>query len=307
MYNDVLKTRYIETLEKEAIKTLLTKEFESCASTEDKISKDIKDFNRTEILDYYTSLKTYSLDSIMVRNYRFEHYADWCISNKEKNSKNEFAEITTEMLMDCLDQDVVNSLVLTREQVLEVIDKLPYGEAFLILALFEGICGKDYEEFHDLKLGDFKVNGNIITVSLCTGRELTVTKELYDYAVKATKQFSYTKNGKIIHFDAGDIRILKTKANAGRTNDYDLDDDVIYRRNYRRILTMTMRLRKEIGLQGLKISFLQVSGRIHLIKEMMKNNEDNNQRQYVNCEEATYRYGVVGSVPRWMMKYGQYL
>ena len=188
MYNDELKTRYIETLENEAIRALLTKEFESCGDTEENLGKDIKDFNRTEILDYYTSLNTYSLDSIMVRNYRFEHYADWCIANMLKEGKNEFADITPEILMGCLNKDVVNSLVLTREQVLEVIDNLPYGEAFLILALFEGICGKDYEEFHDLKLTDFNVKGNEIIVKLCTGRKLTVTKELYDYAVKATKQ-----------------------------------------------------------------------------------------------------------------------
>ncbi len=306
MYNTEEKTRYMDTLENDAVRVIAQREFDACEYAEEKLGKDIRYFSQAEVLDYYKSLNAYSLDAVMVRNYRFEKYAEWCINNISAEITNEFSEITTEMIMECLDQDVVNSLILTREQVLSIADGLVYGDAFLILGIFEGICGKKYEEFHNLTLDDFKVVDDNIIVHLCTGRTLDVSKELYNYATKATHQYEYEKNDHIIHYDIDDKRILKNKANSGRETDLELTDEIIYRRNYRKLLNTVMRLRNEINMQGIKISFLQCSGRIDLIKRLMERDGEDDPRKYVNCEEVKNRYGIVGSLPRWLMKYGQY-
>ena len=64
-------------------------------------------------------------------------------------------------------------------------------DGFLILGLFEGIYGKGFSEFYELRITDFLETDKGIFVNLNSGRTIQVSNELYNLALNANDEDKY--------------------------------------------------------------------------------------------------------------------
>ena len=191
MYNTEIKKRYI--VEKESTTNVpggyLSKLFIKTSTYEIRLQKDISCFTVHEIIDFYKTLNIASPSSLVVINSHLNLYTDWCLKqNIVQDYQNHFYEINHDMLQACINTVALDRSVLSREELYKLLDELLNpSDAFIMLALFEGIRGETFCELVNLKMSDF--NGN--TVKLCTGRELTISDKLVELAEKSNKTTDY--------------------------------------------------------------------------------------------------------------------
>jgi len=182
MYNAELKLRYIE--EKEATtctpRNYLTRQFNKTQATEERLEKDLCCFTTYETIDFYKALNISTVESLTVLNSHFVLYTDWCLKqNLIPDCQNHFAELTIDTLMNCINKVALQKSIVSKDQLYRwAAELMNPSDAFIIVALFEGIKGENFNELVNLRISDF--DGN--KVKLCTGRELIVSDKLIELA-----------------------------------------------------------------------------------------------------------------------------
>ena len=182
MYNKEIKQRYI--VEKEKTTNMpngyLVRQFDRTEEHELRLGKDLSRFTKEEAIDMYKTFNFDSLETLHVINSHFSLYTQWCLQqNLVPDCQDHYIEIKSDDLINCINKAALKKSLLTKTELYELIDKLKNpSDAFIMLALFEGIGGKNFCELVNLKMEDF--NGN--TVTLCTGRKLTVSDKLVELA-----------------------------------------------------------------------------------------------------------------------------
>ena len=263
MYNETIKTRYIQ--EKESTtnmpKDYLVRMFNKAEIFENKLGKDMSNFTVYEIEDFYKTLNLRSLESLTVLHSHLSLYTQWCLQqNLVFDCQNHFVEINGGSLIDYINTMALKKSIITRKTLYELIDGLINpSDAFIMLALFEGIDGEMYCELTNLKMSDF--NGN--KVKLCTGRELTVSSKLVELAKESNeekKYYSLVKN-KGFTFLIEDL-IIKNYPNCRQDSQYNKS---------RRIYHRVRRNFEDIGIDKyMKPKSLLDSGKIDYINTRSK-------------------------------------
>ena len=191
MFNKELKERYIQ--EKSESVTLpsnyLECQFNKVEKTEQELNKDVCDFTAYEIIEYYKILNISSLESLAVMNSHFSMYTQWCLQNNiVKDNQNHFLEIDLEQIKKCINKIMFKKKIVSREQIISWCDQLPNPkDQLVILGLFEGMKGKDFSDFVNLRPQD--VHGN--KLKLFDGRELIVSNKLLKYIKESIKETIY--------------------------------------------------------------------------------------------------------------------
>lgn len=191
MFNEELKNRYIK--EKSESVTLpsnyLECQFNKVEKTEKEFNKDVCNFTAYEIIEYYKTLNISTFESLSVMNSHFSMYTQWCLQNNiVKDNQNHFLEIDLEQIKKCLNKIIFKRKIVSREQVIEWCDQLPNPkDQLVILGLFEGMKGKDFSDFVNLRPQD--INGNI--VKLFDGRELIISNKLLGYINDSIAEQTY--------------------------------------------------------------------------------------------------------------------
>ena len=191
MYNEEIKKRFIEERNNEVIlpPDYLKTQFDSIASFEEELGKDVRDFNLYEIKEYYKMLNTASVGRLKVLNSQLSLYTQWCLQqNLVKDNQNHFLEMTDDNFDDCINKMLLDEKIISRSTILEWARKcINPRDAFIILAPFEGIAGKEFCEIVNLKETD--VDGNKVT--LCDGRTIEVSNELKAYIYDCINETRY--------------------------------------------------------------------------------------------------------------------
>ena len=283
MYNKETKERYIE--EKKATTILpnsyLERLFKKTEVFEIEHGKDVSNFTFYDIEEMYKTWSMSSLQSMQVINSALSMYTQWCLKqNLVIDSQNHYLEITKDVMNGTLNQLKAKSKIITREQLLSLLPELPNAsDAFLLLALFEGICGKEYCELSNLELKDIK--GNIAT--LCTNREVAMSDELTRLVNESGNTYEYypvSANAKKekISFDAYDNKIIKDFCNTA----LDTCDFQIGRRIYRKI----KRSVDYIGMAHLNGNNIVECGKVYFINKIC-------EERKITAKE--YLYSKIGS------------
>ena len=305
MYNETIKTRYIQ--EKESTTNMpngyLTRMFNRAESFESKLDKDISNFTVYEIEDFYKTLNFKSVGYLTVLHSHLSLYTQWCLQqNLVLDFQNHFAEIPSYTLISYINMLALKKSIITRKMLYELMDDIINpSDAFIMLALFEGIEGENYCELVNLKMSDF--NGN--KVKLCTGRELTVSSKLVTLAEKSNEEklyYSLTKKREFPFLD--EDLIIKNYPNCK------LDDPF---NKGRRIYNRVKRNFNEIGIDKfMRPKSLVDSGKINYINTRSKKlgitaKEFIYTPEY--AEEVRYRFGYDLQRLRksFVEKYGDYL
>jgi len=220
LYNDEIKQRYIEKKESETIisEGSLQNLFNKTMEFEERLGKDVSCFTYYEIEEMYKTWNSSSFNTLQVQHSNLTMYTDWCINNSlVVDFQNHFREFNKNTLTNCLNLVIFNSRIFSREQVLEwcsdVYTKNP-SDAFILLALFEGIRGDKYSDIANLKMSDF--NADELTVRLpYNKKKVKISQQLYNYAKKADETLFYRSllsNAELPLLD--DDLIIKNKYNA---------------------------------------------------------------------------------------------
>lgn len=307
MYNEEIKKRYI--LEKESTTNTpvgyLNNLFSRAADHEMRLGKDISSFTVHEIVDFYKILNLTSQEMLVVMNSHLSLYTDWCLKqNLVFDCQNHFFEINHDLLQTCINTVAIKRSIYSRAELYNKMEGLLNpSDAFVMLAVFEGIRGQDSCEIFNLKMSDF--NGN--KVKLCTGREITVSDDLVQLAKKSNETMEYyaVSNGsqRIYRFLEEDL-IVKNMYNAVPTTDAYVNGQRIYRRLQRNF--------EYLGIKKwMKISSLETSGMIDYVntrcKELNISAFEFLYSDYV-CElDDKYSSNVKRIKASWYRKYKGYL
>lgn len=270
MYNESIKERYIKEKNETTIlpEKYLENLFKKTETFETEINKDVSSFTFYEINEMYKTWSLSSLSSLQVINSHLSLYTQWCLlQSLVPDSQNHYFEMNKENMMECINMFLVKSKVWTREQVINMTAQLPNAsDKFLLLALFEGICGKEYCELSNLKKADF--NGN--EVELCTGRTIRISNKLLYMAEEAIDTYEYypvTADAKVskIDFNPWDDKVIKDYHNT--------EDDTSSFQIGRRIYRKLKRIFAFLGVEHMSGNALIESGKIHFINQICKERE----------------------------------
>lgn len=301
-YNKERKDGYIE--ETKEGKLNYKEQMETCFSNtepkETELEKDVCDFSKEEYIDFLKSLSTSSYERLLVVVSQLNRYAHWCSERKLQNGNYFPDELSTIELNDCC---LKKDNIITREQLLKEISILPNpSDQFVVLALFEGICGIGYNEFLELTMDDFEETENGYVVHLPT-RDLTVTQKLYEIADLSSKEYKNYRYAEGLTFDTREFKHSKKIIKEQHQTFADSE-----KQKGIRIKNKLSRIEKYLGDPKIKKAALFESGRIHMIKELMKNEHIDDMFEILQKyeKEISERYGKVQSKQRWALRYAEY-
>lgn len=300
VYNEEFKKRYIEENEYRNMNLAeyLQGKFSLSGPLEEELRKDLYDFTVSEIMEFYKSLSSPSLETLMNINAQLILYTRYALANHlVKDSQNHYEEIDEVMLRECVNIGLLKAKVFTREQIMGLCDQLKNPcEQFVVLALFEGICGRNYADLANLKKENFVGN----EVYLPSGKHLFVSDRLVHYMNHSVSEYKYVSygDGREKNFQPNDDHVLKLFMNA--------KSDAAER--YRgKILSKIHRISIYYDIPSLTPKTILESGRIDMIQEIMiaDNSFDVEETIIRHKDEIEYRYGNFSYVKRYVRTYEQ--
>ena len=162
IYNKELKARYIQEKNENATlpSNYLECQFNKVGKFENELNKDVHDFTIYEIIEYYKTLNVSSLEVLAVLNSHLSLYTQWCLQQSiVVDNQNHFLEISLDQLKGCLNKVLIDKKIVNRQQVVEYCESIPNPkDQVVILGLFEGIKGKDFADFVNLRPEDVSEN-----------------------------------------------------------------------------------------------------------------------------------------------------
>ena len=298
MYNEERKRQYLKEKSARAIlSSNIYSEFALAQSFEERLGRDLCEWDSGEIIDFYRYHATPSIQSLIQINNMLEGYTTWCIANGlVKDNQNHYSEIKSAQLINCIDYEKLASLIITREQLLKDISDLPNdSDKFLILGIFEGIPTVN-EVLFNVKLQD--VNAKEGTIALSNGKTRKFSPELIKYALRAGEEDGYTN--------------MKTQKTYQLYDTGTLIKPIIYIPG--RVLTRPMlvinrrftQCRIYMGWPEITTATVRDSGRIHYLREKIKET-GMPLREYisVNREEVEDLFGRIQNLTAYVAIYGK--
>lgn len=299
MYNKEYKQEYLETIRNKTNLYNVETYFKKAGTYESNLGKDLYDFSINEILDYYKSLCTPSLDLLMVINNQFKMYTAKALNDSViKDSQNHYDEITNTLLRNCINLGLAEAKVLDRKDLLFILESDAVenpNEKFLALAFFEGISGTNLCEFFDLTIKNFDIEKK--EVHLSSGRILSVSDDLIKWAIISSETYKYSNGNSAIenkNFKLDDNRIVKSFCNNIKESP---------RGYYRSLLRRMNELQSKTNCWGLGYGALRESGRLQMMRDISKEKNISYHKALYD-KDLIYRYGKVGSRTRYLLKYG---
>lgn len=237
MYNKEIKRSYFMNRSEvsDSTKRSLKGIFKRSEVFEDLYDKDVAEFNKKQIVALYKTFNYETLSNLVNTNGRLSSYSTWYIENGySKDNINSFSCISQDVLGKCLDKEILDSKIITKETLLEWCDRLPGArDKFLLLALFEGISGDDYREIINLKWSD--VHEGYVDLG---NRTVSISNELYNIindCKSENKYITYNSRGEPYRtmplFDKG--YVYKSTSNERKNGSSDIES--LGRRIYMRL------------------------------------------------------------------------
>ena len=283
MFNESIKNEFInfrlENNDTPFAPNYLNNWFEKAEEFEEKFNKDLCNFTKDELMDFYKSVGSSSYLTLRAFNYQMMQYFDWCkekgLTSKDVSS---FEEISKEELDFCVATEKKEASLITREELENWCDYDIQNsrDQFIMLCLFEGLKGKNYSEIINLSRRDLSIkvdeNGKktyFAEVGDNPSRKIPVSEKLYYTAISAYDTNDYVTFGtvrKIFQLKANGSKIFKgfMNQNFEYTSDFQKGRVLasIVKRNVESLSLSTGRNHFE----SVTPSSIRLSGMVHFIK-----------------------------------------
>ena len=156
--NPEQKKQYIDMCESERgmIHGPLERLFTSTCSYEMRFRKDVSMFSVFEIRSMYKGFGYHSREALLNANSQLSHYTSWCMEH-DSDAKGANPYISMQNNLDYLiDEAALDRRIISRKDLLNSMTVVENDcDRFMLLAMFEGIQGRDKQELLNLRLGDF--------------------------------------------------------------------------------------------------------------------------------------------------------
>lgn len=155
---------------------------------EEEHGKEISAFSKNEICEYLTSLNATSTSNLESFASMLRKYMRYARANGiDGADKGEWDMLHKRDIANCVSRE---KHYFTMSDIDDYLSRL-YNPAdkWFILALFEGLCGKDREEIWGIALSDFDAEN--LTVATPNGKVKKVSQRLYDIAVESANTYTY--------------------------------------------------------------------------------------------------------------------
>lgn len=265
MYNESIKQMFIKSKKDNNtfIDTILLSCFEKTSIFEEMFQKDVSEFGMKEIIDMYKILNMDSFDVLAVFNSNLFQYTQFCLERGLiYSNRNVYQEITSDILIQCLNKSLINRQIISREDILSYVARLKnYRDKFIMLSLFEfGTGKKNYEDISHAKIKD--IDKEKKKIKLYSGRIVNISPELISIAEGSVEQ-EYYRSDMLETLLIDDGTIIKKKNNCININDEFGSGRSIY-------LTIKKSLDDWGISEYINSNKIVISGEIHYVKSEAK-------------------------------------
>lgn len=274
MYNEEIKNKYLNSIENEDTRTLIRYTFAKTYESEVIYKKDLFEMNLEELESVMYGISPSTSDSAYNNAMRIKSYVEWVSDNGLRKSN-----IIPFDAVDMFNwsRKFVSSYknkMYTREEILEMCDELyNYADKALLLALLEGIGGKQHSEILNLKMDDVSMTSDgfkaILTGADGSKRTIPISETLFKYLRIADGDKEYfPKNGERNPNERiGTMTYLESpyifkKIKRGTQDDVKLDSNFVVRK----IITF----KTFFDSKYLNAARIRESGMMHMMNEMRK-------------------------------------
>lgn len=303
-FNKDTKDRFLETIEESQYPIRYWQIlFETISVHEEMLEKDIFNFSKKQIITMYKLMNHSSYETLMVTHLNLKKYLVWAMQNNLViDGQDHFDEITSQELFGCINQIQLQQSIITRDEVISIVRKMTnYQDRFMVLGVFEGIKGNQFNDLAYATWSDFDTKN--CTMHLYSGRTISVSRELLGIAEVSSKTFLYTmvaKDGSTSEHELygdGIIKVLKKRHNNG----FDISDS-------RQIYHVITKALDEFGYGGVVSSnSLYTSGVIHMVNELAEQHNMTGREVLYDAylfEQIRQQYGFNPLIrKRFVMKY----
>lgn len=240
--------------------------FNEISLFEARYEKDCCEWTTTEIINFLKYINSGSIEGLRYKLSTLKIYTDWCMNHLfVSDNQNHYLEITSNILMDCVNPIVIKNLYLSYDQLQSMLKSLINpSDQFIILALYEGINGFQCSEITGAKIG--MIDKDKKEMHTAGDRIIPVSDQLIHYAEQSVDEYQYYT------FSGDDSTVILLHG----------DEDLIVKYFPNRTDTSRDRLRRGIhtrlkrildycGLyKRINIKNIMESGRMHQIEMTIK-------------------------------------
>ncbi len=263
MYNSEMKEGFIKDYMRSRVvaRTSLYSLFRKTEPFERNKSKDCSHFNQDEVLLMYTDFKAKSVYVLLNYNTILKAYCAWRRYYQKENGLESYDNINIELLKPCIPED--SNKFLSRDEIIEIEDQLyNWTDKCILEALWEGISGPSMNDLVGINRN--MVNEEEKLLYFSDGRTIKLTDRLYELLIKAFGETEYMCYGATLRVKklVGAGRLYKERDNAHAA---DTDD-----RNFRWVYRKVQNFREHVGIPGLTMKNIHISGMYHYLCKGMQ-------------------------------------
>ena len=257
--------------------------------------KPFYEFSKENILKMYTAANVKSNRTLQNWNLTLKHASLWFLQQQGKELKSQYDLITREDLDTCIDEETLNQMLISKQQLYTIIDDLHNDtDKAILLMLFLGLGGDSLKELtffteQQLSRGDH-------CVYFKNGKVISITDKEYDIIIdgcRETELMSYSEEMRVVRVSG--TGIFKYRSNTVNSNDNPNNPDDV-RRRFRFIHRRINLVSEYLGIPMTPKS-INASGLWHSIQEDMKQLDMSDLREYLatdNGRAVCWKYGFMG-------------
>lgn len=304
MFNQEQKERYINAKEETTIvaNNYLKRLFNYMEKYEEEKQKDLSQFTAFEIMECYKLFNLRSFDALNVRNSAYSLYTQWCLEqNLVPDGQNHYLEVSMDAIHSCLNKMAMDNSIISREELISLSRILPNArDKFVILYFFEVGRNKDYSDLTNLRMEDFDIENQTVTLS---DRTVFVSRELINLAEESIVEDQYIPlkfgSSRILPYIPSDT-VVRFVPPARQFSEFSKG---------RKIYHLMVRVLDYIGIgKWHTINTIIESGKIHMVNTKAKERGITGE-EYINqyLFEVEHQYGcnIIPSI--FKRKYQDYL
>lgn len=304
MFNQEQKERYINAKEETTIvaNNYLKRLFNYMEKYEEEKQKDLSQFTAFEIMECYKLFNLRSFDALNVRNSAYSLYTQWCLEqNLVPDGQNHYLEVSMDAIYSCLNKMAMDNSIISREELISLSRILPNArDKFVILYFFEVGRNKDYSDLTNLRIEDFDIENQTVTLS---DRTVFVSRELINLAEESMVEDQYIPlkfgSSRILPYIPSDT-VVRFVPPARQFSEFSKG---------RKIYHLMVRVLDYIGIgKWHTINTIIESGKIHMVNIKAKERGITGE-EYINryLFEVEHQYGcnIIPSI--FKRKYQDYL
>jgi len=304
MFNQEQKERYINAKEETTIvaNNYLKRLFNYMEKYEEEKQKDLSQFTAFEIMECYKLFNLRSFDALNVRNSAYSLYTQWCLEqNLVPDGQNHYLEVSMDAIYSCLNKMAMDNSIISREELISLSRILPNArDKFVILYFFEVGRNKDYSDLTNLRMEDFDIENQTVTLS---DRTVFVSRELINLAEESIVEDQYIPlkfgSNRILPYIPSDT-VVRFVPPARQFSEFSKG---------RKIYHLMVRVLDYIGIgKWHTINTIIESGKIHMVNIKAKERGITGE-EYINryLFEVEHQYGcnIIPSI--FKRKYQDYL